>query len=84
MSIKDVILQPYQFSWANVGTRPAVNDYNSLEECAAAVDICLSERSAGEFFSNADHYFADTIKAPSWASKMALIEKIGHHTFYRG
>ena len=83
MSAKNVILQPWQFSWANGGARPAIKDYDSLESCSDAVDICIAERSAGEYFSHSDHYFADTIKQPSWARKMILVEKIGHHSFFR-
>ena len=84
MSVKDVILQPWQFSWAIGGARPAIKDYDSLESCSDAVDICIAERSAGEYFSHADSYFADTIKQPRWASKITLVEKIGHHIFFQG
>ena len=82
-TVKQVVLQPFQFSWANGGARPTIKDYDALESCSASVDICLAERSAGEYFSHADHYFADTIKAPSWARNMTLVEKIGHHSFFR-
>ena len=83
LSVKQTILQPFQFSWANGNARPEIKNYKALEECAAAVDLCLFERSYGEYFSHADHYFADTIKPPSWAKNMTLVEKIGHHSFYR-
>ena len=83
LSVKQIILQPYQFSWANGNARPPIKDYDSLEECADAVDACLLERSRGEYFSHADHYFSDTINPPSWAKNMTLVEKIGHHSFYR-
>ena len=83
MSVRKVVLQPFQFSWANYGARPIISDYDALEACFIAVDRCLSERSAGEYFDYADHYFADYIKKPKWADKMKFVEKIVRHLFYR-
>jgi hypothetical protein len=31
----------------------------------------------------ADHYFADYIKPPKWAAKMAYQAKVGRHLFYK-
>lgn len=83
-SVKDVVLKPFQFSWANGGARPPIKDYASLENCYAAVQECLLQRQHGLSLDGANHYFSDTIPAPSWAAKMTEICKIGHHTFYRG
>ena len=82
-SIKEVVLQPYQFSWANGGARPAINDYDSLEQCYQACIKCFDERAEGKTLERADHYFADYIKTPSWAKNMKKIKKIGRHVFFR-
>jgi len=81
--VKDVILRPYQFSWANGGARPPITDYEALAHCFEAVESCMSSRAMGETLSGADHYFADYIQKPKWAEGMTKIQKIGKHTFYR-
>ena len=83
LSVKKVVLQPYQFSWANNNKRPEISNYDALEYCFIAIDRCISERSNGEYFDYADHYFADYIKMPKWANNMKYIKKIGQHLFYR-
>lgn len=83
-SVKETVLQPMQFSWANGDARPPIKDYASLESCMRAADQAANrERPAGDNLQGADHYYADTIKMPSWAKSMKQVAKIGHHIFYR-
>ena len=81
-SIKEVVLQPYQFSWANEGM-PPIKDYISFIECMNVADIVLEERKIGEYFYGSDHYFADNIDPPSWSKSMTFIKKIGRHLFFK-
>lgn len=83
LTVKEIIFQPQQFSWANGGARPPIKEYEAIETAFAAVEACLKERQEGKDLCGADHYFADSIAEPSWAAKMELIAKIGNHTFYR-
>jgi len=77
------VLQPNQFSWANDAARPAIKEYGALEKSCEMAEKCLAERLEGKNLFGADHYFADSIKAPAWVAKMKLVKKIGNHTFYR-
>ena len=82
-SVRDVVLRPWQFSWANFGARPAIENYNAFIECTEAAMKCLDERLNGYDFEGADHYFADYIDMPSWAKDMTFIKKVGKHKFYK-
>ena len=82
-SVKEVVLQPYQFSWANDGARPAVREYDAFIRCMLLAERAAQEDAQGQTLSNADHYFADYITPPVWAKEMAKVAKIGKHTFYR-
>ena len=83
-SLVDIVKAPWQFSWLNPGApRPALNDFEALEECCMAALTCLSERLDGKDFFGADHYHADYIKYPSWAAKIKFVGKEGKHLFYK-
>jgi spore germination cell wall hydrolase CwlJ-like protein len=82
-SVKDVILRPYQFSWANKGERPPIKYYSSFIECVNAAMRCYEERLEGKDLHGVDHYFADYIDKPKWAESMTLIAVIGKHQFYK-
>jgi len=83
-TVKEIILAPMQFSWANGDARPAIKDYAALEVCMKAADQAANrERPQGSNLQGADHYYADTIKTPAWAVNMRQVAKIGHHIFYR-
>ena len=82
-SVKDIVLKPWQFSWANNGARPPIADYKAFAECWSSAVECLKQRLEGETFQHADHYFADYIKVPSWAKKMKHIATVGKHLFYK-
>lgn len=83
MSVREVVLQPWQFSWANKGARPAITDYPALERCLRLAAETLAERLHGFTLHGADHYYAEYIAQPSWAGKMKRICKIGRHIFFK-
>lgn len=83
-SVKETVLAPMQFSWANGGARPAIKDYAALESCFKAADQAANkERPQGDNLQGADHYYADYIAKPSWAKGMKQVAKIGRHIFFR-
>jgi len=83
-TVKETVLAPMQFSWANGGTRPAIKDYVALESGMKAADQAANkERPRGDNLQGADHYYADYIDMPSWAKGMKQVAKIGRHIFYR-
>lgn len=82
-SIRETVLRPWQFSWANGANRPAIKDYAALIECTDSAIQCLSERVEGKDLFGADHYFADYIEEPKWVERMTFVKQIGRHKFYR-
>lgn len=84
MSIQEVVLQPWQFSWHNGNKFPAITEYDALLTCFMVADSVQAERQAGKDpVQGADHYFADYIDPPEWSKSMEKVCKIGRHTFYR-
>lgn len=82
-SIKEVVLEPHQFSWTTWGSRLAITDYDSLVRCIEMAQEAYNDFAAGKNLSRADHYFADYIQPPSWAQSLTRVCKIGKHIFYR-
>jgi len=83
MTVKEVILQRWQFSWTNLKPLPVIGDYEALEKCSMGAAQCIIDREQGITLGDADHYFADYITPPKWANKMEYICKIGKHLFFK-
>ena len=90
-STKEVIVQPWQFSWTmdqNCLTRvlylsgsPAVQTYR----IALAAAFVVGEGVYPDPTGGADHYYAPKTVTPSWAGspKMEVLVHIGNHLFLR-
>jgi len=83
LTVEDVILQDYQFSWHNGNKFPAIEDYNAFIACIDVVQDFLLDRLSGNDLSGATHYFNPALVKPKWAAKMKFIASIGGHDFYR-
>lgn len=89
MSVRDVILQPKQFSWTNGGKRPPIGDYPALEMAMDAATEADQKQRVGKDLLGADHYYAfkgpNAIPEPSWVEKGNMVEvtRIGNHVFFR-
>lgn len=88
-TVKEIVLQPKQFSWANGGKRPPIKDYAAFIDCMKAAMTAEADRAQGDSLAGADHYYAfsgpNAIKEPSWvkAGKMREVARIGNHVFFR-
>lgn len=82
MSVKEIILQPKQFSWTHDGIPDDVKNHAAFIECMHSALIARSERLDGKNLKFADHYHADSVD-PYWNRGMKKVTKIGHHIFYR-
>lgn len=94
-TIKEVVTQPYQFSWYNNKTVPPIkkDELKTYDECKRIADLSIELYNAmaesNDFDSDgltrgSTHYFADYIKKPRWSSSMSYNAKIGKHLFYTG
>jgi hypothetical protein len=80
----EVVKQPWQFSFVNprTGRYPAVNrDSNSWAYAQAITRIAVNA-TADALPSDVLWYHADYV-APSWGRRLARVDKIGAHIFYR-
>lgn len=88
-TVKEIVLQPKQFSWANGGKRPPIKDYAAFIDCMKAAMTAEADRAQGDSLAGADHYYAfsgpNAIKEPSWvkSGNMREVARIGNHVFFR-
>ena len=84
MSVKQVVQQPYQFSWYNEDVEPPViRELSAFADCMDSALECLKQRLQGETFLGADHFYDNSIDAPYWAKEMTLIAQRGRILFYK-
>lgn len=89
LTVKEVVLQPKQFSWANTGKRPPIKNYAVFIDCMKAAMAAEADRVQGNTLAGADHYYAfsgpNAIKEPHWvkAGNMREVARIGNHVFFR-
>lgn len=81
-SVQQVVLAPWQFSWANGNKRPALHDYDALQKCMEAASEAIQERLQGKTLAGADHYHTLQVN-PAWNKGMKVVAKIGNHIFYK-
>ena len=85
--LKHVALAPKQFSCFNDARLTPVllkmyHEPKAFADAMTIADHVLNDSVADNTFG-ANHYFADTIEAPTWADSNKQTCKIGHHLFYR-
>lgn len=83
-SIKEVVLEPGQFSWVKNNHRNmrASKIYVGEKDAfSKAVQIALSAYVTPDPTNGATHYHASYVR-PKWASKLKRKTKIGQHIFY--
>lgn len=84
--VRDVVLQPKQFSSFNLDDSqvivfPNAKDDPAWVDCVEAVYEVLS---TGHDYSNgANHYFSNVIEPPKWADPHREVLRIGRHIFFR-
>ncbi|WP_300973782.1 cell wall hydrolase [Sphingomonas sp. LHG3406-1] len=80
----EVVKQPWQFSFVNPrsGRMPGVNRSSAAWAYAEAITRIAVVAAADAIPSDVLWYHADYV-APSWGRRLARVEKIGAHIFYR-
>jgi spore germination cell wall hydrolase CwlJ-like protein len=79
-NVCDVVYQPKQFSYANTGILPKVDDWFEYDR-AEYIARLVHEKDAN--FYGATHYFNPEVVNPSWSSNLTFIKRIGNHSFYK-
>ncbi|MBT8333418.1 MAG: cell wall hydrolase [Desulfobacterales bacterium] len=79
LPIKDIVKQPYQFSWTFQRDSYLPDDPDAFAQCLRSVFIALR---SPDFTSGATHYHLETIE-PAWASSFTYIDQYGSHKFYK-
>lgn len=82
LTIKDVVYQPYQFSWTH-----QKKGYQALPKDIDAYMVCLESASVAarghDFTGGATHYHRNDV-IPEWTNRMQYVGTFGAHHFYKG
>jgi N-acetylmuramoyl-L-alanine amidase len=79
LPVKDVVKQPYQFSWTFQKQSYLPNDPDAFLKCLNSVFIALK---SPDFTSGATHYHLESV-SPNWASDYTYVAQYGSHKFYK-
>ena len=79
LSIKEVVRQPYQFSWTVQMKSFIPDDPQAFFKCMHSVYLALQSH---DFTSGATYYHLDEIH-PNWASELHYVNQYGSHKFYK-
>ncbi len=79
LPIREVVTQPYQFSWTMQKDSYIPEDTRAFLQCLQSVYIALQ---TGDITQGATHYHLDSID-PYWASEYTYVSQIGSHKFYK-
>ncbi len=78
--VKDIVQDPYQFSWTFQKDSYLPENPKAFLECLESVYLALKNE---DFTDGATHYHLDSIKPPYWASEFTYIDQYGSHKFYK-
>jgi len=79
LPIKDIVKEPYQFSWTFQKNSYIPDDPKAFLECLKSVYAALQNQ---DFTNGATHYHLDTIQ-PYWAKDFLFLNQFGSHKFYK-
>lgn len=80
MSVKEVVLEPYQFSWTLKAQDEWIPvDTKAFVKCAEIVYKAIQE----DDFTGGATYFHNSYVNPSWADRMKYVGKFGSQLFYK-
>ncbi len=79
LSIKEVVRQPYQFSWTFQKKSYIPDDPQAFFKCMHSVYLALQTH---DFTTGATFYHLDKID-PYWASELQYVNQYGSHKFYK-
>ncbi len=79
LTIKNVVNQPYQFSWIQQKKSYIPDDPKAFLDCMQSVYIALNTT---DVTAGATYYHLDKIN-PYWASDYTFVEQYGSHKFYK-
>lgn len=79
LSIKNVVKQPYQFSWIQQKESYIPEDPKAFFDCMQSVYVALT---SSDFTAGATYYHLETIE-PYWASQYTFVDQYGSHKFYK-
>lgn len=78
-SVRDIVYEPYQFSWTHLIKNHTPQDTKALMECYESAIIALK---GVDFTGGATYYHRDDIN-PYWSSEFTYMGQWGRHKFYR-
>jgi N-acetylmuramoyl-L-alanine amidase len=79
LEIKEVVQQPYQFSWTYQKDSYLPDDPKAFLDCMQSAYLALQTQ---DFTQGATHYHLESVK-PSWIAEYTYLDQFGSHKFYK-
>lgn len=79
LSIKEVVKQPYQFSWVMQKSNHLPDDWGSFTHCIESATIAVR----GYDFTNGATYYHLKTQIPEWTNRVQFVGTFGSHYFYK-
>lgn len=84
LSIKEVVYEPYQFSWTlQKNKTPITSEPKAYKRCRAIALSAVDNYLNGRAVYNVDHYHRIDCD-PSWDDEMKQLAIINDHVFFEG
>ena len=77
--VKEIVLEPYQFSWTFQKETYTPDDLTAFRKC---LKNAIEAVGSSDFTGGSDHYHLETIRPP-WSTNMLQTGKWGKHLFYK-
>lgn len=79
ISIKEVVKQPYQFSWVKQKDNHIPNDWGAFQQCIESARVAVH----GFDYTFGATYFHLKTQIPEWTNRVEFVGAFGAHYFYR-
>lgn len=79
LTVKEVVLQPKQFSWTYRIKNKVPSEWDAFSEC---LNVAVKAVKGKDFTRGATHYHHVSI-IPEWTNRMEFIGTFGTHKFYK-
>lgn len=79
LQVKEVVQQPYQFSWTYRKGSYFPEDPKAFLQCLQSVYIALQTQ---DFTQGATHFHLESV-TPNWIAEYTFLDQYGSHKFYK-
>ena len=81
--VKEIIYEPYQFSWTIGHKNKPVDNFPAFIKCLGSALKAIDRVSNGDNMEGIEFYFNPSLANPNWKADKVKVITIADHDFYR-